>query len=174
MSTVQVVPADSSDGLSQGTAFSDAKQNFDATLAAQVAFLNAGLQSAYTSKYNDWVLNITSGGFVPVDRRTPPPVPLSWMAIENAAPLYNGSMQSGAPVFTLPDPLPTYNGGITTPVLPAGHIHVGPEMSTKGYFQAADDDTVPQGTTVLNILDGHTYLKWGTPFRKQGFYQQVS
>ncbi len=174
MSTVQILPVDPSSGLSGGTAFSDSKQNFDATLAAQLPVLNAGLESGYKSKYKDWAANMTSGGFVPVERRTPPPVPNSWVVVENEAPLYNDAAQNGPPVFTLPDPLPSYNGGITgTPAFPPGHIHVGPQMSTPGYFQAADDDTVETGKTVLNVLDGHQYLKWGTPFRHQGFYQQV-
>lgn len=169
----QFVAVDPSSGLSGGTAPADAKQNFDATNAAQVKFLNDNLLSAYTSRYNDWAANMNSGGIVPVERRTPPPVPASWVVVENEAPLLNDAAQTGAPVFTLPDPLPTYHGGPPAPAGPSGHIHVGPEMSTKGYFQAADDDTVAAGQTVLNVLDGHQYLKWGTPFRKQGFYQQV-
>lgn len=169
-----LIPVNPSSGLSGGTDFAADKQNFDATNTAWVKFENPELSKAYASKYNDWAANLTSGGFVPVDRRTPPPVPLEWVVVENAAPLLNDRAQTGPPVFALPDPLPTYNGGIVKVQRPPNHIHVGPETSAKGWFQAMDDDTVVAGTPpVLNVEDMHMYLKWGTPFRTQGIYQQV-
>ncbi len=170
---VNLIPVDPNSGLSGDTSAAANKQNYDATNSAWVAFENPQLAANYQSHYNDWAANLTSGGFVPPERRTPPPVPNSWVVVVNAAPLLNDRAQTGPSVFTLPNPLPTYNGGLVKIILPANHIHVGPETSAKGWFQAMDDDTVPSGQTVLNVEDMHSYLKWGTPFRNQGIYQQV-
>lgn len=170
-----VATVDPSSGLSGGTAPSDAKQNQDATNAAQVAFINAGNESAYKSKYNDWALNMTSGGFVPPERRTPPPVPASWVVVENEAPLLNDRTQTGPPVFTLPDPLPTYNAGIVPTVAHDGAILIGPRNGgpTSLWFNALAGDGFPAGMKTPIQPDGHEYLKFNTPFG-WGWYLQLA
>lgn len=168
------VPVDTSSGLSGGTSPSDAKQNQDATNAAQVAFINAGLASAYKSKYNDWALNMTSGSFVAPERRTPPPVPASWVAVENEAPLLNDRTQTGPPVFDLPNPLPTYNAGIPALVHNDGSIRIGARNGGPDslWFNAIPGDGFPGGMVTPVQPDGHKYQKFNAAVG-WGWYLQL-
>jgi len=170
-----VLPVDPASVLSGDQTLAADKQNFDATNAAWVAFMNPQLANAYKSKYNDWALNMTSGGFVPPERRTPPPVPLAWVVVENAAPLLNDRAQTGPPVFTLPDPLPTYAAGIPAAVHNDGSIRIGPRNGGPNslWFNALAGDGFPSGMVTPVQPDGHAYQKFGTPFG-WGWYLQLS
>lgn len=169
-----VATVDPSSGLSGGTAFSDDKQNFDATNAKQIEKINTDLASAYKSKYNDWATNMTSGGFVPPERRTPPAVPNSWVVVVNAD-ILNDRTQTGPPVFTLPAPLPTYNAGIVPTVAHDGAILIGPRNGgpTSLWFNALAGDGFPAGMKTPVQPDGHEYLKFNTPFG-WGWYLQLA
>lgn len=162
-------------GLSLGTAFADAKQNQDATLAAQVKMWNAGLLGPYVSRYNDWAANMTSGGFVPPERRVPPVVPNSWQIIEKADPLLNDAEQTGPPVFVLPNPLPTYNAGIPAFVHDDGSIRIGARNGgpTSLWFDALPGDGFPGGMTTPVQPDGHEYQKFNS-VAGWGWYLQLA
>jgi len=165
---------DPNSGLSGGTDFSADKQNFDATNAAQVAFINGQLLTAYQSRYKDWAANMTSGGFVPPERRTPPPVPNSWVVVEKEAPLLNERSQTGPPVFVLPNPLPTYNAGIPAFVHDDGSIRIGARNGGPGslWYDALPGDGFPGGMTTPVQPDGHTYQKFNS-VAGWGWYLQL-
>ena len=140
-----------------------ALQNQEATYAYTVMTLNTALVDVANTIRTGTNTAIEAG-------QTPHEVlPNSFVLILPANGGPGGYEQTGPPVQPT-IPLSVHTG----PDAPAGpnHIHVGAQISG-AWYQAADDDTVASGQTVLNAEDGHLYLKWANPFRKQGLYQQV-
>lgn len=151
----------SQDGNNTSTA--GANQNQLATYAAYVLYFNDALVNVANGIRRGTNMAIEAG-------QTPHEVlPLSFVLIPPVDGGPGGYEQTGPPVQ------PTIPLSIRNPPdAPAGpnHIHVGNQISG-AWYQAADDDTIEVGKTVLNPADGHLYEKFGTPFRKQGLYEQV-
>jgi hypothetical protein len=166
-------------GLSAQTAAPDvsqttltfAQQSILASSTYQVAFLNADLQKRYDMAVTDYNANMQSG-----TSKVAPRIPVAPLAWQLAPADANGFVfyQYGPGVITSSIPLATVNlGTLKPPVSAPNTIDICAETSSKGWFQACDDDTVPSGLTVPGPNAG-MYLKWGTPFRKQGIYQRVN
>jgi len=145
------------------TSTAGANHTQTATYAATVLALNAALVSVANRIRQGTNTSIEAG-------QTPhETLPLSFVMIPPANGGPGGYEQTGPPVQPT-IPLSVHTG----PDAPAGpnHIHVGNQIAG-AWYQAADDDTIEVGKTVLNPNDGHLYEKFGTPFRKQGLYEQV-
>lgn len=146
---------------------------------------NADLIVIFHSKWVDYASNMTSGGFVPPERRNPPAPPMGW---ELAPPDANGYVWiriGSTPVCAQPL-TPGYNGGMvpppsspnapppppgTEPVFDLGH----PDGNNTGWYSAGPDDTEPSGfKKTLPIGPGGTMItvmKIRVPFG--GLYEQV-
>jgi len=178
-----LLPAAADVPSASGTTITDAQINSRNSSTATVVRLNADRRNRYLSGYADYVAQMTSGVFVPEDRRVPPKPPVAW---ELAPPDANGMIwyQLGTTPVCPQPPTPAYNAGLM-PVMPIpNHIHIGAQIPDGHggftlWFQAGDDDGVPSGQTVPNPdspTDGHMYEKFGSTFKdfgKGGLYLQV-
>jgi hypothetical protein len=154
------------------TTLEAAQANILASSTELVKRLNADLKTRYLSGFADYVANMTSGGFVPEDRRTPPKPPNAW---ELAPPDKDGFVwyQIGTtPVCDMP-PVPTYNAGNPQPNTVPNMILIGKQNGNTKWYTALKGDTFPSGMTTPPQADGHTYEKFGAPVGP-GWYLQVS
>lgn len=154
------------------TSIEAARANILASSTYMVARLDADLKTRYLSAFADYVANMTSGGFVPEDRRTPPKPPNAW---ELAPPDDDGFVwyQVGTTLVCNQPPTPSYNAGNPQPNTQPNVIMIGGQNGTTKWYTAMKGDTFPSGMTTPPQADGHTYEKFGAPVGP-GWYLQVS
>lgn len=164
-STVAVVSA-----LSDPTSLESAQVNILNSSTQMVKMLNNDLITRYMSAYHDYVLNMQSGGVVPVERRTPPTPPSGWQL---AAPTVDGFVfyEIGTAPVCDPGPVVSYNGGITAPVKVPNTIDVGKNISGL-WYSVGPQDTFPSGLVTPPQADGHEYEKYSAVVGA-GWYLQV-
>jgi len=157
------------------TSLSAAQANILASSTAQVQRLNADLITRYHSAFDDYTLNMTSGGFVPVDRRVPPKPPNAWELAPANADGFVFYQIGTTPVCDQP-PTPNYNADNPQPNTVPNMIMLGNRINGK-WFQALKGDTFPNGQTTppITSADGvaGTFEKFGAPVGP-GWYLQVN
>lgn len=142
MSTTQV-PV--SGNLPDPTSNATAQANILLASQNNIAILNAGLVSRYHGAYADYVANMRSGGFVPPERQTPPPVPLAWELAPPDADGYVFYQVGAAPVCAALPPV-DYLGGLTVTPRSPTTIHVGPRIGVTKWFSVGPTDGYPDGS----------------------------
>ena len=158
---------------SDATSLSFAQATILASSTETVRRLNEHLKTSYYQKFQDYVTNMTSGGYVPPEQRVVPMPPMAWElapADENGFVFYQvGKTQ----VVPTPFP-PPYNGGNPQPNKAPGVIVMGPpQVNNPMWHTALSGDTWPSGMETGVQSDGHNYIKFGAPVGA-GWYLQIS
>ncbi len=171
--TPSILPTPTPDPTSLGAAQAAALRSS----TAEVAFLNADLKARYLSAFADYTTNMTSGEFIPEDRRVPPKPPYAW---ELAPPDANGMVwyQIGTTPVTDQPPTPSYNAGNAPPNAVPNMMLIGNREGNTKWFQALPGDTFPNGQVTPPSATSAEGVKG--PFEKfgavagYGWYLQVS
>ncbi|MBZ5618577.1 MAG: hypothetical protein LAQ69_07625 [Acidobacteriia bacterium] len=149
----------------------DAINNQLAASTAQVARLNADLQTRFDQQVTDFNLNMASGQSGV--NHTPPEPPFAWeLAPADAVGFMFYQISKTTKIVGTVTPT-TFNAYDASQIVkPKNVIDVGVNFFGK-WFSVGPHDTFPSGMTTPPQADGHTYEKFAAPVGP-GWYLQVS